>query len=288
MSKNRVPVTAGPKRRPQAPTTRKTTRQRPTLSRNAMLAVALGGAAAIAAILIGVSLLGGKDSSTASTSSGELPTITAAVLEDLKGVPQDGLVLGKPGAKATLVEYGDLQCPACATFATSSLPTVVDRWVATGKVKLEFRGMDFLGDDSTRALRFVHAAGEQGQGWSAIELLYANQGQERTGWVTDDLIRAISKVVGLDPEAMVEAASSERYDDEIAKSDAQARADGVSATPSFVVERAGGGKSAVIEGAQPADAFAAAIEASSWSRTTARRGRRSRRSRSPGSASPAT
>ena len=259
MSKTRVPPLAAPKRRPQAPKTRRTRRDMPAMTRNRMLGIALGGAATIAAVLIGVSLLGGKSSSTTSAASGELPTITAAGLEHMKGIPQNGLVLGNPGAKATIVEYGDLQCPACASFATNSLPTVLQRWVATGKAKIEFRGMDFLGDDSTRALRFVHAAATQGQGWNTIELLYANQGQERSGWVTDDMVRAISRVLGLDPEAMVEAASSPRYDDAIARSDAQARADRVSATPSFVV-RSAGGKSELIQGIQPPEAFAAAIE----------------------------
>lgn len=260
MSKSRVPGMQAPRKRPQAPRTRKATRQRPALSRNVMLALALGGAAAIAAVLIGISLLGGKDSSTPAATPGELPTITAAGLEHLKGIPQNGLVLGKPSAKATLVEYGDLQCPACASFASSSLPTVVAQWVASGKARLEFRGMDFLGDDSTKALRFVHAAAEGHKAWSAIELLYTNQGEERSGWVTDDLIRAMSKVLGLDPERMVEASSSARYDDAIARSDAQARADGVSVTPSFVVVGADG-KSALLEGAQPPTAFTAPLQA---------------------------
>ena len=263
MSKQHVPAMTGPKRRPQAPKTRKETRSRPSMTRNRMLALALAGAGIVAAVLIGVSLLGrdgGSSSSTPTATPGELPTITAASLAAFKGVPQDGLVLGNPKAKATLVEYGDLQCPACATFATSSLPTLVQTWIKSGKVKLEFRGMDFLGEDSTRALKFVHAAAQHGKGWSAIELLYANQGQENTGWVTDDMIRAISKVLGLPPEEMVAAATGTSYDGAIARSDSQAKADGVSSTPSFVVRNANGG-STLIVGAQPPEAFTAALQA---------------------------
>jgi protein-disulfide isomerase len=263
MSKQRVPAMSGPRPRPQAPKTRKPTRTRPSPSRNRMLLLALAGAGIVAAVLIGVSLLGrdsGSSSSTPTAASGELPTITAAGLAALEGIPQNGLVLGNPKAKATLVEYGDLQCPACASFATSSLPTLVQTWIKSGKVRLEFRGMDFIGEDSTRALRFVHAAAEHGKGWSAVELLYANQGQERTGWVTDDMIRAVSKVLGLDPEAMVKAASSTSWDDEIDRSDAQAKADGVTSTPSFLVKSANGG-SALIVGAQPPEAFTAALQA---------------------------
>lgn len=265
MSKNRVPAMAGPKRpgakRPQAPTTRRTPRSRPSLGGNRLLLLALAAAGVIAAVLIGVSLLGGKEeTSTPASTPGELPAIKAAGLAAFKGIPQNGLVLGNPSAKATLVEYGDLQCPACATFAQASLPTLVQTWVRSGKVKLEFRGMDFLGDDSTRALRFVHAAAAQDKGWSAVELLYANQGTENQGWVTDDLLRATARVLGLDAEQMVAAASGTAYDDEIARGDRQAKADNVSATPSFIVEAPGGG-STLIQGAQPPEAFTAALEA---------------------------
>ena len=34
--------------------------------------------------------------------------------EALKGIPQNGFVLGDPNAPVTLVEYIDLQCPICA------------------------------------------------------------------------------------------------------------------------------------------------------------------------------
>jgi protein-disulfide isomerase len=264
MSKTRrVPATSTPRRRPQAP------RKRPPAptsrrvggwspSRSTLLFLAVGGAALVAAVLIGVSVLAGGTDTTAP--SGGAVTVDASGLARLEGIPQNGLVLGRPGAKATIVEYGDLQCPACMQFATASLPEVIERWVKPGKAKLEFRGLDFIGDDSTRALRFVLAAARQDKGWSAIELFYANQGAENSGWVTDDVLRGMATALGLDPEQMVAAASSSSFDDAIARSDGQARSDGVSSTPTFVVtsER---GRSTTLVGAQPPDAFAAAVNA---------------------------
>lgn len=264
MSKNRVPATAGPKggpkSRPKAPVTRRD--PKPAMSRNRMLLLALAGAGLVAAILIGVSVFGGNDGGTSSATStpGELPTITAAGLAKIENLPQNGLVLGNPNAKATIVEYGDLQCPACAQFARDSLPTLAQTWVKSGKAKLEFRGLDFLGEDSTRALRFVHAAAAQNKGWGAIELLYANQGPENQGWVTDDMIRAVSRVLGLHPEEMVAAAASTKHDAAIALAERQATKDGVSATPTFLVRDAKGG-STLLQGAQTPEAFTAALEA---------------------------
>ena len=74
------------------------------------------------------------------------------------------------------------------------------------------------------------------------------------------MIRAISNVLGLDAERMVAAATSTTWDGAIARSDSQAKAHGVSATPSFVIANPGGG-STLIEGAQPPEAFTAALEA---------------------------
>ena len=52
----------------------------------------------------------------------------------------------------TLVEYADLRCPFCAQFALEVLPTIVRRYVRTGRVKIEYRGISFIGDDSRTAL----------------------------------------------------------------------------------------------------------------------------------------
>jgi protein-disulfide isomerase len=226
------------------------------------LPLVLGSAAVLAAVLIGISLLGrggGSAPAAAAPAATQPAAVATSSLAALAGIPQHGLVLGRPDAKATLVEYGDLQCPACASFAHTSFATLVRTWVRAGKVKLEFRGLAFLGPDSAKALRFVHAAAERGRGWSAVELLYENQGAEGSGWVTDRLLRAICRALGLDGTTLLAAAGSTRYDAAIARSTRQATADGVSATPSFVV--GSGSRRALLEGALPPQAFTAALEA---------------------------
>jgi len=42
------------------------------------------------------------------------------------GIPQNGLVLGKPSAHVRMVIYIDLQCPLCQQFELTSMPTIVD------------------------------------------------------------------------------------------------------------------------------------------------------------------
>ncbi len=99
----------------------------------------------------------------------------------------------------TLVEYADLQCPYCAQWARETLPVLVDEYVEAGKLRIVFQGLAFIGPDSDKALRTAIAAGQDNHLWDVVHGLYASQGAENSGWVTDGLVGEIaSGVPGLD------------------------------------------------------------------------------------------
>jgi protein-disulfide isomerase len=50
-----------------------------------------------------------------------------------------GFVMGNPDAKVKLVEYGSMTCPHCARFDESAVPSLIAKYVKTGKVSWEFR-----------------------------------------------------------------------------------------------------------------------------------------------------
>jgi protein-disulfide isomerase len=206
-----------PKRRPNGSTRPAPARQTwPTPRRT--LALAAVAVAVIAGILIGVSLIGSGSTSkpTALAGSGA----TAILLAD---IPQQANVLGSPKAPVALVEYADLQCPYCGHFARDTLPTLIQRYVRPGKLRIEFRGLAFLGGDSEQALRAAVAAGAQNRLWQMVDLLYRNQGEENTGWVTDGLLRsAAAHIPGLDPARLFEDRSSAATEAQIRRSAAQA------------------------------------------------------------------
>ncbi|MDX6410797.1 MAG: hypothetical protein QOE91_313, partial [Gaiellaceae bacterium] len=146
-----------------------------------------------------------------------------------------------PKARVTLVEYADLQCPYCGEFARNTLPSLVTEYVRTGKVKLVFRGLAFVGPESEAALRAALAAGEQNRLWNFTHLIYENQGAENSGWVTDGFIRsAAGGIAGVDVSHLVAAAQSTSVTDELASAQNHATTDGVNSTPSFLVGRTGG------------------------------------------------
>jgi protein-disulfide isomerase len=151
-----------------------------------------------------------------------------------RGIPQRGVELGPRTARITLVEFADLQCPYCARWEHHTLPVIVRRYVRTGKVRLVFAGMTFVGPDSEKALRTALAAGLQNRFWNVLELLYLNQGTENSGWVDDSLSRRIgSAVTGLNVKRMLAGRSSAAVDAQLtaaAKLAVEAR---IQATPSF-------------------------------------------------------
>jgi protein-disulfide isomerase len=234
-------------------------------TRNRNLFIALGAALVVALALIVASRLSAdsKFSSSPTSSPPQAEVAGAAeVRQRLDGIPQSGTAIGKPDAPVTLVEYADLQCPFCAEWARATLPFLIQDYVRTGKLRIEFRGLAFIGADSQTALQETVAAGRQDKLWYFVELLYANQGQENSGWVTEDLLSSIAgSVPGLDQKQLAADRDLPAIGAEMAKASAQAQAAGVRGTPSFEIGPTGGPLHALQATSLAPPEFRAAIEA---------------------------
>src|SRR6516225_7834602 len=149
-----------------------------------MLAFALIAAVAIAGILIGVSATG----SSGAKSPPKALAGAALTRQLFAGIPQNGMELGSPNAPVTMVEFADPACPYCMQYAVNTLPVIVQRYVRTGQVRLLYNGLEFVGPASDPALRAIQAAAAQNKGWNVLDLLYRNQGDERTNWATTSLL----------------------------------------------------------------------------------------------------
>ncbi|HEV8152146.1 MAG TPA: thioredoxin domain-containing protein, partial [Solirubrobacteraceae bacterium] len=155
--------------------------------------VMLGAAVALAAVLVLVLVLvssGGGDgsssgagSSTSGASGGGAVAGRAEALALFAGVPQNGTAVGAPRAPVTVYEFADLQCPFCRDVALETLPDVIRKHVRTGQVRIVYQDLAFLGPDSVKAAHAAAAAGNQGRLWQFAHLMYANQGEENSGWV---------------------------------------------------------------------------------------------------------
>ena len=206
------------------------------MSRRRLLFVAVAAAAVVAVALVAAMLVttGGSSKKTGA------PVGSQHVAAMLRGVPQSGTALGSGKAPVTLVEFADPQCPYCADWARLALPVIVRHYVRTGKVRIVYSGMHFVGPESEAALRTALAAAAQGRFWNVLELLYENQGTENTGWVTDSLLRSIGGAIpGLDTSKMLDDRNSAEVDRMLAAADALAQQAGVNSTPTFAVGRTG-------------------------------------------------
>ena len=202
--------------------------------RQRLLQLAAGAAflvLAVVLVLIVVSATGGSGGDTNIEDKAE-------VNRALNGIPQDGMVLGNPNAPVELVEFGDLQCPVCAGYAKEILPPIIENQVKNGQVRIDFRNLTIIGEESIPAGAAALAAGEQGRGWNYLELFYRNQGEERSGYVTDEFMEAVAKAAGVKDLARWNQ-QRKQLTGEVEKTTAEAEKLGFSGTPSFAVEGPG-------------------------------------------------
>jgi protein-disulfide isomerase len=199
-------------------------------SRKRLLLLAGVAAAALVAVVVAIVVSSGGSSPGSGTT-----TSTEASSSFLVGVPQQGDTLGKPTAPATLVVFEDPQCPFCKEWSVGALPTVVDRFVKTGKVKLVWRGIEIIGPNSLPGLRAAYAAANQNRLWNLVDALYRRQGSENSGWITDGLLKDAAKEAGVNPTAMLAASPSRKVTAALRNAATEATQDNVQGTPTFIL-----------------------------------------------------
>jgi protein-disulfide isomerase len=225
-----------------SPAVRGTARKRQASPR----VLAIAGAVlvlAIAAVVLGVVLTGGDSTDTAVPARGSLVNALPGAVETqqlLKGIPQSGNVLGKPEAPVTVYAYVDAQCPYCRQFEAQALPALVERYVRTGKAKLELRPIAFIGSDSERGRTAMIAGAEQNKMFNVAQLLFLNQGAENSGWLSDELVEHVAaSIPGVDVPRFLEDRNASSVDDQAGAFDADASTDHVSSTPTILVGKSG-------------------------------------------------
>jgi protein-disulfide isomerase len=234
----------------------------PGPDRRVWVAVAVVAALAVA-VVAGVLLTRGDEGgANVSTTGSTLPSADEA-LDLFQGIPQAGVALGRPDSPVTLVEFVDMQCPFCRQFEVDVMPTLVREHVRDRTLRIETRGLAFIGPDSERGMRAVLAAGEQERLYEMKALLFANQGPENAGWLSDDLIAAAGRSIpGLDVQQLFDDMESDEVDELLAEHAADAERRGVNSTPTVLVGPAGG-ELELVELEDPSDVATveAAIEA---------------------------
>jgi protein-disulfide isomerase len=198
---------------------------------------------AIVAIVIATGS-GGKSSGPVKAGTGKANQNVALVSSEIGGIPQSGNVLGNPNAPVTLQYFADLECPVCKEFTLGALQSIIPQWVRTGKLKIEFHNMQTATREPevfrTQQIAAL-AAGKQNLLWPFAELFYREQGEENSGYVTEQYLQNLAQQV---PGLNLTAWTAARNDPTLASqltTDAQVvTAQGFTGTPSFLIGKTGG------------------------------------------------
>jgi protein-disulfide isomerase len=209
--------------------------------------IQLGGVAGVVVVIIAIILVAtgsGGSKNAPAPKSAAANAAAASVVSLLQGIPQSGITLGNPNAPVTIQYFGDLECPFCKQFTLGALPKVIQKYVRTGKAKIEYRSMqtatrerETFQNQQVAAL----AAGKQNLMWHYIELFYHEQGEEGSGYVTESYLQGLAaQVPGLKLPDWSSARNDPAYANEVISDAQAANQNGLTGTPSFLIGKTGG------------------------------------------------
>ena len=168
--------------------------------------------------------------------------------------------LGPESAPITIVEFGDYQCEACYAWFHNTRDTLIDNYIETGKAKLIFVDLPFLGRDSPKAAQASYCAEDQGQYWEYHTMLYTFQdGPPDSGWADRDRLNSFAFSLDMNMDEFNECMDSSKYLQRVKANYNEAVKNDANSTPTFIIISQDG-KTEKFAGAQPYSVFAATIE----------------------------
>ena len=161
--------------------------------------------------------------------------------EELVGLAY-GSELGDPDATISVVEFGDYQCPACASFARDIKSLIELNLVETGRAKFVFYDMPLVGTHSNSFLasRASHCAGDQGGYWQFHNTLFDNQFSWAASGDPVGNFVGYARALGLDEAAFRACLNSDRHAARVTANLRLASALNLTYTPSVMVSRGTG------------------------------------------------
>ena len=234
----------------------RTTNQSPGSPRRRSRIYLILGAVAIVAVLgVGYAAQTGTAQQGAATGGASEQGSEEPTIDMSRRIDGDPTALGETDAPVVLVEYSDYRCPFCAVFARDTLPVLVDEYVESGQVRIEWRDLTVFGQESIDAAVAGRAAGAQGLFWEFNEATFRDAPARAHLDLPRERLLQIGREIGVPDMARFE---SDLDDPAILASVTadtdEARSFGATGTPLFLVN------DTPISGAQPLDVFRQTIE----------------------------
>lgn len=170
-----------------------------------------------------------------------------------------GSTVGDPNAPVTMHIFSDFQCHFCKSFHDEILPQIMDDFVRTGQVKLVFHDFPQLGTDSEIAdpddlsvelrdpnnqsslsAQAAMCAGEQDEYLEMSDKLFGNYGGVQSGAFNRSNLNRFADDMGLEMTSFNACMDSGRYVPVLAHSIEQGRNNGITGTPTFILDNGSG------------------------------------------------
>ncbi len=207
---------------------------------------------------VGALLVGGALSLAIATGVGASTASPGTALVD--GIPQRGTVIGQVSANVTFIQFEDLGCSHCAEYMKDAFPTIINDYVRTGLVKVDFRGLGVVTRASEPALRYTLAAARQKKLWQVAELFYENQSRLNELATDKGVKRLVSGVRGLNATLLVADSKTLSVKRQAAAHATEATRRNVPGTPWFFVKVGTAAPKVVRPAAYDGESFSALLD----------------------------
>lgn len=146
-------------------------------------------------------------------------------------------VKGSPDATVVVTEFSDFECPACKSFATGTAKALEEEYIATGKVRFEYKHFPLPQHEpsATNAANAAECAADQGMFWPMHDYLFQEQGKQGSNTFTQIRLNAMAKELGLDTGEFEQCLNRRTHASTIQSHVNEARQLFVNATPTIYV-----------------------------------------------------
>ncbi|GAA1920742.1 hypothetical protein GCM10009716_31750 [Streptomyces sodiiphilus] len=167
----------------------------------------------------------------------------------------DPLARGDADAPIVMIAYIDFQCALCGRHARVTEPKLVEEYVESGVLRIEFRNFPVFGPESDTAARAAWAAGEQGMFWEFYTVAFSEDAHQHSGRFDEEGVMEIAEEAGVtDLDRFAEDLDSEEAGKAVERDAEEGFGLGVTTTPAFLVN------GHPLVGAQPVETFRETID----------------------------
>jgi protein-disulfide isomerase len=147
-----------------------------------------------------------------------------------------GVSMGEADAPVKILEFGDYECGACATFASTVKPLIRNELVQSGRVQFIYYDFPLSNHrHSFLAARAARCAGDQDRYWEYQDVLFGQQSRWAFQSRPADSFLSYADQLGLDRSAFRSCLESDRHADVVTANFRLGEQLGVNATPTVIV-----------------------------------------------------